>query len=81
MHTGFFFNFAYIMNWQNSKFLPKLITCHCTKMWFWLMFPLVLSFFSGKTSNKISLFGGRVGRRGDNLALGCIHTYIKSKNI
>ena len=36
-----------------------------------------IKFFSGKTSNKISLFGGRVGRRGDNLALGCIHTYIK----
>ena len=40
-----------------------------------------IKFFSGITSNKISLFGGRVGRRGDNLALGCIHTYIKSKNI
>ena len=59
MHTGFFFNFAYalLMKWQNSKFLPKLITCHCTKMWFLLMFPLVLSFFWENFKQNITFLG------------------------
>ena len=36
-------------------------------------------FFLGKLQTKYHFLGGGWEGGGDNLALGCIHTYIKSK--